>query len=110
MGEGKWQTVDILIISVTASFYKVLFVLHLWNARQEIKIYGRVKHVKGKLSLSEGTVAGCSRCIVTVGWLIQKLVVFSLESPVEDVWSDLQRCLDQAQRISTHSAKFSCLV
>lgn len=30
----------ILTISVTASFHKVLFVLHLWNAGQEVKIYG----------------------------------------------------------------------
>lgn len=41
-------------LSVTASFYKVLFVLHLWNARQDIKIYGQVKHRRGKLSSEKG--------------------------------------------------------
>lgn len=38
-------------ISTTASFYKVLFVLHLGNAGQEVKMFGSVKHVEGKLSL-----------------------------------------------------------
>lgn len=103
--EGKQQTVDALFISVTASFYKVLFVLHLWNTRQDIKIYGQVKHRKGKLSLWEGRVTRWSYCNVTVVYLIQKLVVISMESLVEDVWLDLQWCLDQVQRIFTHSAK-----
>lgn len=38
-------------ISVTASFYNILFVLHLWNAGQDVKMCGQVKHMKGKLSL-----------------------------------------------------------
>lgn len=33
-----------------------------------------------------------------------------MESLVDDVWLNLQRCLDQVQRISTHSAKLFGLV
>ena len=43
--KGRGKVADsghTLIISVTVSFYKALFVLHLWNTRQDIKIYGRV--------------------------------------------------------------------
>lgn len=36
------------LISTTASFYKVLFVLCLGNAGQEVKTFGSVKHTKGK--------------------------------------------------------------
>lgn len=64
-----------LTISVTASFYKVLFVLHLWNAGQEIKMYGWVKHVKGMLSLWEGRVAGCSYWITILNALTSKEAV-----------------------------------
>lgn len=41
--KGRGKVADsghTLIISVMALFYKVLFVFHLWNVRQDIKIYG----------------------------------------------------------------------
>lgn len=53
-GEGKRQTVDTLFISVTASFYEVLFVLHLWIARQDIKIYGQIKRKINRASEKGG--------------------------------------------------------
>lgn len=52
-GRGK-VAVDVLFISVNASFYKVLFVLHLWNSRQDMKIYGQVKHRKENQASEKG--------------------------------------------------------
>lgn len=51
-GEGEHvlptDLVGRALISTTASFYKVLFVLCLGNAGQEVKTFGSVKHTKGK--------------------------------------------------------------